>query len=92
LMAHLQLRRQDSGERVLPVYYSDNYVSFTPGETRTLTIEAAQADLQGQTPLVVLDGWNVLIKPAATASAALAPNVEAQPGHWPTTGLPFQPQ
>ena len=27
-MAHLQLRRQKSGERVLPVYYSDNYVSL----------------------------------------------------------------
>ncbi len=91
LMAHLQLRRQASGERVLPVYYSDNYVSFTPGETRTITIEAALVDLQGQTPLVVLDGWNVSIKPSGTASAAMAPNLEAQPGHWPTTGLPFAP-
>ena len=30
LMAHLQLRRQKSGERVLPVFYSDNYVSLVP--------------------------------------------------------------
>ena len=34
LMAHLQLRRQRSGERVLPVYYSDNYVSLVPNETQ----------------------------------------------------------
>jgi hypothetical protein len=29
-MAHVQLRRK-SGERVLPVFYSDNYVSLVPG-------------------------------------------------------------
>jgi hypothetical protein len=33
VMAHLQLRRH-SGERVLPVYYSDNYVSLTPNESK----------------------------------------------------------
>ena len=32
LMAHMQLRRQKSGERVLPVFYSDNYISLTPNE------------------------------------------------------------
>lgn len=36
-MAHLQLRRKSSGERVLPVFYSDNYVSLAPGESRTVT-------------------------------------------------------
>ena len=29
--AHLQLHRAASGERVLPVYYTDNYVSLLPG-------------------------------------------------------------
>ena len=59
LMAHLQLRRQKSGLRVLPVYYSDNYVSLPPGESKTITIEAAVADLKGETPYLALDGWNV---------------------------------
>lgn len=27
LMAHLQLRREGSGERILPVFYSENYLS-----------------------------------------------------------------
>ena len=40
LMTHVQLRREKSGERVLPVYYSDNYVSLVGGETRTIKIEA----------------------------------------------------
>jgi hypothetical protein len=89
LMAHLQLRRKYSGERVLPVYYSDNYVSLVPGETRTISVEAALADLDNQLPLVVLDGWNVAVKPYADANAAIALNEDAQVSHWPTTGLPF---
>ena len=52
-MAHLQLRRKSSGDRVLPVFYSDNYVWLAPGESRTITIDAAQADLKGDLPLVV---------------------------------------
>lgn len=89
LMAHVQLHRQNSGGRVLPVYYSDNYLSFAPGDTRTIAIEAAQSDLQGETPLVAVDGWNILIKPFAATNAAIALNEDAQVSHWPATGLPF---
>lgn len=92
LMAHLQLRRQNSGERVLPVYYSDNYVSLVPGETRTISIEAAASDLKDQTPLIMVDGWNIAVKPSASADAAVALNEEAQVNHWPVTGLPVQIQ
>ena len=88
LMAHVQLRRK-SGERVLPVFYSDNYVSLVPGETKKITIDAAQSDLHGEDALVVVDGWNVTVAPASFTGGAVAPNVEAQPDHWPTTGLPF---
>jgi len=89
LMAHLQLRRQRSGERVLPVYYSGNYVSLVPNETRTVTIEASEADLKGDVPLVVVDGWNVTVAPSSSSSAAIALNVDAQVAHWPVTGLPM---
>jgi beta-mannosidase len=63
LMAHLQLRKAHSGQRVLPVFYSDNYLSLLPGETKTLTIEAASADLEGDAPVLAVDGWNVTVKP-----------------------------
>jgi hypothetical protein len=89
LMAHLQLRRQHSGERVLPVFYSDNYVSLVPNETRTISIEADAADLKGETPLVVVDGWNVAVTPSSTPTAAIALNVDAQVSHWPVTGIPM---
>jgi hypothetical protein len=88
LMAHVQLRRK-SGERVLPVFYTDNYVTLLPDETRTIGIEAAQSDFKGDDPLIVLDGWNVTIAPATFGLMTVAPNLEAQPDHSPTTGLPF---
>jgi len=90
LMTHLQLRRQHSGERVLPVYYSDNYVSLLPNETRTITIEAATADLKGEDALVVLDGWNVGVNTATSAGVSVETNVGALVDHWPLTGLPME--
>jgi Exo-beta-D-glucosaminidase Ig-fold domain/Glycosyl hydrolases family 2/Glycosyl hydrolases family 2, sugar binding domain/Glycosyl hydrolases family 2, TIM barrel domain len=89
LMTHVQLRRKGSGERVLPVYYSDNYVSLVPNETRTITIEAATADLKGKTALVLVDGWNVGVAGSKGAGVDLALNVGAQVDHWPVTGLPM---
>ena len=89
LAAHLQLHRATSGERVLPAYYTDNYLSLVPGEERTITIEATAADLKGESPLVLLDGWNIGVNPVITPSASLALNENAQVGHWPSTGLPI---
>ncbi|MFP5229439.1 MAG: glycoside hydrolase family 2 protein [Acidobacteriota bacterium] len=89
LMTHLQLRRKSTGERVLPVFYSDNYISLAPGESRTVHIDAALADLKGDTPLVVVDGWNVDVTPVTNADSALTLNVDAQVSHWPATGLPM---
>ncbi|MGA3159822.1 MAG: sugar-binding domain-containing protein [Terracidiphilus sp.] len=90
LMAHLQLRRQGSGERILPVYYSDNYISLVPDETREVTIESAQKAFGGQASLIVVDGWNVTVTQALTQGVFIAPNIDAQPEHWPATGLPIQ--
>lgn len=89
VMAHLQLRRQQSGERVLPVYYTDNYVSLTPGESKTITIEAATPDLKREKPLIVVDGWNIAVNPVSSHDAAVALNENAQVNHWPVTGLPI---
>lgn len=90
LMAHVQLRRQKSGERVLPAFYSDNYVSLVPDETRTITIEADAYRFNGENALVVLDGWNVTVSPTAQRNVSIAPNLDAQPERSPETGLPYQ--
>jgi hypothetical protein len=88
LMAHVQLRRK-SGERVLPVFYGDNYVSLVPGETKTIQVEAAASEFKGEAALIVVDGWNVTVAPASFAAASIRPNLDAQPDRWPATGLPF---
>ena len=86
LMAHLQLHQKQSGKRVLPVFYSDNYLSLVPGESRTVTIQAATKDLADDSPMVLVDGFNVDVKQAEGA-VSIAPNVNAQPMHWPATNI-----
>jgi hypothetical protein len=87
LMAHVQLRRKATGERVLPVYYSDNYISLVPHETKTLTVEAAAADLKGEKPLLVFDGWNIGVLPVTTPDVDVAVNDEALPANSPVTNI-----
>jgi hypothetical protein len=90
LMAHVQLRRAHSRERVLPVYYSDNYVSMTANEFRTINIEADLSAFKGDEPLITLDGWNVTVVPTNLHEVEIAPNLDALPDHSPVTGLPFE--
>ncbi|SFQ35404.1 glycosyl hydrolase 2 galactose-binding domain-containing protein [Flavobacterium akiainvivens] len=90
VLAHLQLRTA-SGARVLPVYYSDNYVSLVGGESKKITIEAAQAHLNGENPLIVVDGLNVGITPTQANGIEVKLNMNAQVSNWPETGLPFSP-
>jgi mannosylglycoprotein endo-beta-mannosidase len=86
LLSHLQLHQKKSGRRVLPVFYSDNYISLVPGESTTVTIEAATKDLQGDGPLVNVDGYNIDVKPV-DGPVSIAANANAQPAHWPATNI-----
>ena len=56
LMTHLQLRDAKTGERILPAYYSENYVSLLPGEERTVGISFPAGDGK---PAVGIRGWNI---------------------------------
>lgn len=52
----LSLVNTATKKRVLPVFYSDNYVSVLPGESKTITIDYAST---GSNKLAVsLQGWN----------------------------------
>ncbi|HEV2396999.1 MAG TPA: glycoside hydrolase family 2 TIM barrel-domain containing protein [Candidatus Sulfotelmatobacter sp.] len=86
LLPHLQLHEKKNGRRVLPVFYSDNYISLVPGESATVTIEAATKDLQGDEPLVEIDGYNVSVKPV-DGPVSIALNENAQPSHWPASNI-----
>jgi hypothetical protein len=46
------------GSRILPAYYSDNYLSLLPGESREIEIEYPAKSASGQAQLA-LRGWNL---------------------------------
>lgn len=46
------------GTRILPAYFSDNYVSLLPGETREIEIEYPAAAATGAAQ-IALRGWNL---------------------------------
>ncbi len=57
---HLQLYDPDTGTRITPVFYSDNYISLVPGEKRALTIGLGQNYLENhKTPKLEIFGWNL---------------------------------
>jgi hypothetical protein len=47
---------QADGTRVLPAYYSDNYLSLMPGEQREITVEYPEGT---GTMQISVRGWNV---------------------------------
>jgi hypothetical protein len=61
-MPRLCLVRATSGERVLPTYYSDNYLSLLPGQCRNITMRFKTADLNGENAKLNLDGYNINAK------------------------------
>jgi hypothetical protein len=65
LLEKLTVRNSD-GTRVLPAYYSDNYVSLLPGETRQIEVECPNSAIKGAVTIGVT-GWNgqpITIRPA----------------------------
>jgi hypothetical protein len=56
LAIRLTLRDAKTGERILPVYYEDNYISLLPGESRTIRIDTRSS---AKAVRVTADGWNI---------------------------------
>ena len=48
-----------TGEEILPVFWSDNYVSLLPGESKSLDAVFSPEQLKGIAPSVEIGGWNV---------------------------------
>lgn len=57
-MVVLSLRDAESGQRVLPALYSDNYLWLLPGERREITVSWRDS-LQPAAPGVLVRGYNV---------------------------------
>ncbi len=58
-MVHPRLTRGKGGDDLTPILWSDNYFSLLPGEKKTVTARFDSAALQGATPELVVEGWNV---------------------------------
>ena len=60
LMTHLQAFDPSTGARILPAFYSDNYLNLVPGAKRQITIDLPHA---GGAPVsrvaLRLDGWRL---------------------------------
>ena len=56
VLVKLTLENAATGERILPAYYSGNYISLLPGEQRTITVEFASGSGK---PEFGLRGWNL---------------------------------
>jgi exo-1,4-beta-D-glucosaminidase len=56
---HASVRRGAAGDEVLPVLWSDNYVTLFPGESREIVATYATKHVAGAAPALAVDGWNV---------------------------------
>ena len=59
LIIRLKVNGNKTNNMILPVFYSDNYFSLMPGEEKEVTIRINNADTQGETPEVVISGFNI---------------------------------
>ena len=60
LMVRLAAVRAESGDGILPAFFSDNYIALMPGERRTVRTELENADTRGEQPRIVVTGFNVV--------------------------------
>ncbi len=58
-LTRLRLVSPSSHSEILPVFWSDNYVSLLPGEKCAVTVTVRSSDLHGSTPELLIDGYNV---------------------------------
>jgi exo-1,4-beta-D-glucosaminidase len=58
-MVHLDLKKKESHKSVTPVFWGDNYITLLPEEERTVTGYCHLKNLDGERPVVTIDGWNI---------------------------------
>jgi exo-1,4-beta-D-glucosaminidase len=56
---HLRVTRGKGGDDLVPIFWDDNYFSLLPGETKSVTATGDPDDLEGQDPILELDGYNI---------------------------------
>ncbi|GHT47735.1 hypothetical protein FACS189440_09170 [Bacteroidia bacterium] len=59
LMVRLKVEGEKSAERILPVFFSDNYIFLMPGEEKIITMKLYDHDTRGEKPVVNVSGFNL---------------------------------
>ena len=59
LMVRVKAVRAHTGDRILPAFYSDNYIALMPGERHTITTEIDDSDTRGEAPAALVTGFNL---------------------------------
>lgn len=58
-MVYMDLKKGQTNESVVPVFWKENYFTLLPGEERNVSVTVHTTDLDGQKARVVVGGWNV---------------------------------
>jgi exo-1,4-beta-D-glucosaminidase len=56
---HLRALKGKTGDDILPVIFSDNYLELAPGEARTIMCSYADRDADGVEAFFAVEGWNL---------------------------------
>ena len=59
LMIRINVIGGTDGLQFLPIFYSDNYFALLPGEKKEVRFHWKDEDTRGNTPRVVVSGYNV---------------------------------
>ncbi len=71
LSTRLTLLNAADGSRILPAYYSDNYISLLPGETHSIEIQYPAKSANGA-PQLAVRGWNLATQVVQVGQSATA--------------------
>jgi len=57
---HFRVTKGKDGDDLVPIFWEDNYFSLLPGEEKTVSAAADPADAEGTSPILELDGYNIV--------------------------------
>jgi exo-1,4-beta-D-glucosaminidase len=56
---HVRVLKEKNADDILPVIFSDNYISLAPGESRAIECTYENKDAGDGTPYVLTSAWNL---------------------------------
>ena len=58
---HVRVLKEKNADDILPVIFSDNYISLAPGEKRTIECNYENKDAGSGTPYILTTAWNLSV-------------------------------